>query len=133
MSDAGETFFTSVGCMDGRVQDPVAEFGRQKFGVQFADTITEAGLVGKLAADQIDPNLAESIRFKVTDVSVGKHQSKGIIVHGHQDCAGNPVDDDTHKNQVKKAADFIHSLVQDIPIIPVFVVKENGVWKATEL
>ena len=119
--------------MDGRVQDPVAEFGRQKFGVQFADTITEAGLVGKLAADQIDPNLAESIRFKVTDVSVGKHQSKGIIVHGHQDCAGNPVDDDTHKNQVKKAADFIHSLVQDIPIIPVFVVKENGVWKATEL
>ena len=133
MSDATETFFTSVGCMDGRVQDPVAELGRQKFGVQFADTITEAGLVGKLAADQIDPNLAESIRFKVTDVSMGKHHSKGIVIHGHQDCAGNPVDDDTHKNQVKKAADFVRSLVQDIPIIPVFVIKENGVWKATEL
>ena len=119
--------------MDGRVQDPVAELGRQKFGVQFADKITEAGLVGKLAADQIDPNLAESIRFKVADVSVGKHHSKGIVIHGHQDCAGNPVDDDTHKNQVKKAADFVRSLVQDIPIIPVFVVKENGVWKATEV
>ena len=133
MSDATETFFTSVGCMDGRVQDPVAELGRQKFGVQFADTITEAGLVGKLAADEIDPDLKESLRHKIADVSAGKHHSKGIIVHGHQECAGNPVDDTTHKQNILKAADVIRSIVQNTPVIPVFVIRQSGAWKATEL
>src|SRR3989344_4425383 len=133
MSDAGETFFTSVGCMDGRVQDPVAELGRQKFGVQFADTITEAGLVGKLAADEIDPDLKESLRFKIADVSAGKHHSKGIIVHGHQECAGNPVPDENHKLQIKKAAEFVRLLVPNVPVIPVFVIKQNGGWQVIEL
>ena len=133
MSDAGETFFTSVGCMDGRVQKPVAEFGREKFGAEFADTITEAGLVGKLATDQIDQALINSLKFKIADVSVGKHRSKGIIVHGHQDCAGNPVNDELHKEQTKKAAEFVGSLAKDLPVIPVFVEKVDGKWKVFEL
>ena len=133
MSDAGETFFTSVGCMDGRVQEPVAKFGRQKLDARFADTITEAGLVGKLASENIDQGLIDSLKFKIAEVSGAKHHSKGVIVHGHQDCAGNPVDDETHKAQIKKAADFVRSIVQDIPVIPVFVVKENGEWKAVPL
>lgn len=143
MSDTSETFFTSVGCMDGRVQEPVTQFGRAKFGAQFADTITEAGLVGKLAhlrqdfggqaSDSTDQNFIDSLRFKIADVSVGKHRSRGAIVHGHQDCAGNPVSDEIHKEQVKKAADFVRSLVPEIEVVPVFVVRQNGVWKVMEL
>ena len=34
MSKADETFFTSVGCMEGRVQEVVAQFGRRKFGAR---------------------------------------------------------------------------------------------------
>ncbi len=51
MSMPGETFFTSIGCMDGRVQGPVAEFGREKFGGQFADAITEPGREDGLGFD----------------------------------------------------------------------------------
>lgn len=128
MSGADETFFTAIGCMDGRVQDPVAEFGRAKFGAAFADTITEAGLVGLLAADNTESELLNSIKKKVL-ISVEKHHSKGIVVHGHQDCAGNPVPDEKHKEDILKTAEIIKSFVpQDIPVIPVFVVKEES-WE----
>lgn len=133
MSDADETFFTAVGCMDGRVQDPVAEFGRKKFDAMFADTITEAGLVGKLAVDEVDAGLIESLKFKIAVVSDSKHHSRGIVVHGHQECAGNPVDDEKHKEDIEKAAEFIKSLVPDLQVIPLFVVRESGEWRVKEL
>jgi len=131
MSDAGETFFTAVGCMDGRVQDPIAEFGRKKFNVLFADTITEAGLVGLLEANDTGSLIGESIKKKLL-ISVGKHHSKGIIVHGHQECAGNPVEDGLHKDHVKKAAEFIKTLV-DVLVIPVFVKRGENGWEVEEL
>lgn len=128
MSDASETFFTSVGCMDGRVQDPVAQFGQEKFGAKYPDTITEAGLVGKLAAENVENDLIESLKFKIAVVSDSKHHSKGIVVHGHQDCAGNPVDDETHKKNTKKAAEFIRSIDPNLKVVPVFVVHKDGEW-----
>jgi carbonic anhydrase len=132
MSNVGETFFTAVGCMDGRVQDPVAEFGRNKFGANFADTITEAGLVGMLA-ESVDPDLAKSLEFKIAAISAGKHNSKGVIVHGHQECAGNPVDDDTHKQNIKKASEFVKTLVPNLQVIPLFVVRGESGWEVEEL
>lgn len=134
MSQAGETFFTAVGCMDGRVQKAIAKYGQEKFGVLFPDTITEAGLVGQLAIETPDPKLLESIKFKVVDVSIGKHHSKGIVVHGHQECAGNPVDDEKHKEDVKKSVDVIRSLVgSSVPIQGVFVVHTKHGWQVQEL
>ncbi len=47
MSQTDETFFTVVGCMDGRVQSVMAQFGSKKFNADFPDTITDAGIVGK--------------------------------------------------------------------------------------
>ena len=37
------TFFTVINCMDGRVQLPVINYLKQKFNVEFIDTITEVG------------------------------------------------------------------------------------------
>lgn len=131
MSDAGETFFTSIGCMDGRVQGSVAEFGRAKFGAKFADTITEAGLVG-LLQNNLSDEFISNFKNKI-NVSFEKHHSKGVIIHGHQDCAGNPVDDEIHKQNILKAAEFVRSLVPNLEVIPVFVVRQDGVWQVTEL
>lgn len=131
MSDLNETFFTSVGCMDGRVQDPVAEYGRARFGVLYADTVTEAGLVGLLSQNP-SGELLESIKKKVL-ISVEKHHSKGIVVHGHQECAGNPVEDEVHKQNVLKAAEVIRSMAPNLEVKPAFVVKENGNWKVEEV
>jgi len=121
-SDGGQAFFTSVGCMDGRAQEVVAEFGRKKFGAEFPDTITEAGLVGKLSQDPVDQSLVNSIKFKIVDVSIGKHHSKGVVVHGHQECAGNPVDDKKHKEDIRKSVEVVKSLVNSsVPVFGVFV------------
>ncbi len=132
MSDINDTFFTAVGCMDGRVQDAVAQFGRAKFGVKFADTITEAGLVGLL-----QKNLSEEFLSNFKDkmnVSLEKHHSKGVIVHGHQDCAAsNAAPDETQKEHIRKAADFVRNITPNAEVISVFVIKENGEWKVEVL
>ncbi len=100
MSNVGDTFFTSVGCMDGRVQAPVAQLGRDKFGAKYPDTITEAGIVRAIANN---PKLEfiKNLKFKLS-VSIEKHHSKGIIVSGHEECAGNPVSEEQHKQDIKK-------------------------------
>jgi carbonic anhydrase len=131
MSDLNETFFTSVGCMDGRVQGPVTEYGKKRYQVLYADTITEAGLVG-LISNNPSSELLESIKKKVL-ISVEKHHSKGIVVHGHQECAGNPVDDQIHRQDTLKAASVIHSIVPNLEVKPLFVIKNENGWIVEEL
>ena len=132
MADVGETFFTSVGCMDGRVQAPIASYGQDKYQVLYPDTITEAGLVG-LLANHPSVELLSSIKKKVL-ISLEKHHSKGIIVHGHTACAGNPVEDELHKEQTITAASVIRNFVtEDIEVKPVFVNKTVGGWEVEEL
>lgn len=133
MSQSEETFFTSIGCMDGRVQEPILFFGKKKFGVKYADIITEAGLVGISAKPNINQTLLNLLKQKIK-ISLAKHRSKGIIVHGHQDCAGNPIDDKKHKEDVLKAVKVITSFVPEgIRVIPVFVKRENDEWIVEEL
>ena len=131
MSDVNETFFTSIGCMDGRVQYPVAEYGKKRYGVLYPDTITEAGMVG-LLANNPSRELLDSVKQKVL-ISVEKHHSKGIVVHGHQNCAGNPVEDELHKQHVLKAAREIREMAPDLEVMPVFVIKKDRDWIVEEL
>lgn len=133
MSRKSETFFTSVGCMDGRVQKPVLDFGQQKFGAEFVDTITEAGLVGQLSGESVDPQLAESLKTKI-GISIEKHHSRGIIVHGHQECAGNPVADNVQRNDIRKSLEVVGMLAgKSIPIVGVFVKREGDLWVAEQV
>lgn len=109
-SHANETFFTNVGCMDGRVQKAVNKYGSLVFGAEYADTVTKAGLDGLLAREDIEENVLESIRQMIL-VSVEKHHSYGIIVHGHSECAGNPVSDEQHIKDIKKSVERIKEMV----------------------
>lgn len=124
--------------MDGRCQEAVSLFGQERFGAVYPDTITEAGLVGILAKDNIDQNFLKDLKKKI-DISLAHHHSKGILVFGHEECAGNPVDDEKHKEDVLAAAEVIRSLVDDssIPIIPLFVARslDNHLsdWTAQEI
>jgi len=136
MSKQEEAFFTTVGCMDGRVQEVVAEFGRRKFGAQYPDTITEAGLVGKLAQENTDQALLYPIKNKL-DISLDKHHSRGIVVHGHQECAGNPVEDKRHKDDIQKSVQVIQSLINSsLPAVGVFVKRspqDPSKWEVEEV
>jgi hypothetical protein len=134
MSHAGETFFTSIGCMDGRVHQIITEYGQNRYGVKYADTITEAGIVGQIVKEDVDPKLLEAIKNKIL-ISISKHLSKGIIVHGHVECAGNPIDDELHRKQTIEAAKIVKNMVgaMQIEVIPVFVVRDGDGWKVEEL
>lgn len=114
-----ETFFTSVGCMDGRVQEAIAKFGEEKFHTHYPDTVTEAGLVGKLCHKE--KALLDAIKFKVCDVSIGKHHAKGVIVHGHAECAGNPVEDDQQIKDIRDSVAVMKALAGETPVVGVFV------------
>lgn len=136
MAKSGETFFTSVGCMDGRVQDVIAKFGRKKFGATFPDTVTDAGLVGILAKDSVHPSDLAGIIYKVLGVSIGKHNSSGVIVHGHAECAGNPVDDEKQKQDIIRSVEVIKPFVGPVPVVGVFVHRNKSnpaEWIAEEV
>lgn len=136
MSETGEAFFTSVGCMDGRCQEAIKLFGQDYFGAEFPDTITEAGLVGILAKDKIDNPLLLNLKKKL-EISIKIHHSRGVLVYGHAECAGNPVNDEQHKEDVLKTTKVIRSLVDlSIPVIGVFVRRmeqERNKWKTEEV
>lgn len=120
MSHIDETFFTRVGCMDGRVQIPLRIFGQEKFDAEYPDTITEAGKVGILAHNPSAEFLAQ-LKNKL-DISIDKHNSKGVVVHGHQECAGNPVDDNIHREDVRKSVQVIKQMINNkVPVLGVFV------------
>jgi len=132
MSQTGETFFTVVGCMDGRCQIVVADYGKKTFGAIFPDTITEPGIVGMLSGNPSHEFL-ENLKKKI-HISLEKHHSQGIVVDGHAECAGNPVDDQTHKDNVKKSVEVIKSMVDNsIPVTGVFAARNDNTWEVSEI
>jgi hypothetical protein len=74
--------------MDGRVQLPTIAFLKKRFNVDHVDMITEAGtnhMLGQLT----DYSLLQSV-FDRLRLSIKHHDSVGIAIVGHFDCAGNP-------------------------------------------
>jgi carbonic anhydrase len=84
------SFCTAINCMDGRFQESVVRFLKERFGVAYVDMITEPGPV-RILHEASDTARMNAI-FERVAVSVGKHGSRHIAVIGHEDCAGNPVD-----------------------------------------
>jgi hypothetical protein len=114
--------------MDGRSQVPVTEFLKKKYGVDYVDMITEPGPDGILAANQ-DKATIESIKKRV-GISTGKHGSKHIAIAGHDDCAGNPVNEDTHLAHIRSAVKTVKSWGVKAEVIGLWV---DDKWKVNEI
>ena len=109
-------FATSVSCMDGRIQIPLAKWIKENYSVDFVDAITEPGVDNKVA-ENLD---LTSIKSKI-NISINAHKSEMIVVSGHYDCAGNPVSDEEHMSQIKKGVEVISSWGLDVKVIGVWV------------
>lgn len=94
-------FAAAINCMDGRTQLPVSNWVKEKYGVEYVDTITEPGPV-RILAEARDPHALDSIRRRL-DISVRKHGSNRVAIVAHADCAGNPVDKETQLDQLRSA------------------------------
>lgn len=97
--------------MDGRVQKAVNKYASLIFGAEFADTVTKAGLVGLFSKADIDEEIYASVKNMIL-VSTDKHHSYGIIVHGHEGCAGNPVEEAQHIKDIKKSVETVKKMVK---------------------
>ncbi len=122
------TFVTAINCMDGRVQLPVIEYLKNKFGVDYVDMITEPGPI-KFLAENVDKITVESIRKRV-EISVVKHGSKVVAIVGHDDCAGNPVDRATQVEQIRKSIELANSWDFAVQFLSLFV---NKRWEVEEI
>ena len=109
--------------MAGRIQLPGIAFLQHYFNVKFVDTITEAGPIRILAAQQ-EMRLVQSIMDRVR-TSVNVHNSEGIAVVGHYDCAGNPVTREEQIKQIDKSITYIKKHYPHVPVIGLWV-DENG-------
>lgn len=78
-------FYTAINCMDGRVQLPVIHYLTHRFNVDVVDTITEAG-PAMLLSHQREDVRCESV-FERVRISTEIHNSVGIAIIGHHDCA----------------------------------------------
>ena len=118
------SFYTAINCMDGRIQDSVANYIKKKYNVLFVDMITGAGPV-KILSNKKSDNL-ESI-ISCIDISLKKHKSKGIAIVAHYDCAGNPISDEEQKKLLKKSVIFLADKYINISICGLWVDKDRKV------
>ena len=118
--------------MDGRIQKPLREFAREKFGVDFVDAITDRGGLLRHLPGAENEGYVENMLQNI-QVSLTAHNSKGIIMAGHQECAGYPIPGDQKRKEVVDAANLLRGKFAGIEIIPVFVVENEGGWKVENL
>jgi hypothetical protein len=109
-------FATSVSCIDGRIQTPLAKWIIENYSVDYVDTITEPG-VDKTVAEHFE---LESLKTKV-DISINAHKSDLVVLSGHYDCAANQVSNEKHIELIKKGVEVISSWNLGVKVIGVWV------------
>ena len=120
-------FVTAINCMDGRTQEPLINWAKEKFGADYIDMINEPGPDKVLLTD--DKNFF-NYTLKKIKISTEKHGSKLLIIVGHYDCAGNPVSKEEHINFVKESIKTVKTLLSGIDIIGIYI---NENWEVEEL
>ena len=121
-------FCTAINCMDGRVQLPVIKYLQKRFNVEYVDTITEGG-PNLILSEGKNEILIQSI-FDRVKISVEKHNSVGIAITGHYDCAKNPASESEQIRQIEKAIEVIKKQFGNMEIIGLWI-DEN--WHVKEL
>ena len=110
-----KSFATSLSCMDGRVQLPMINLIKEKYSVDFVDTITAPGIDKVIFNGDI-----ESIKKSVI-ISVSNHKSSHIVISGHFGCAGNPVSNDEHFTHIEKSVEIVTSWNLGVDVIGVWI------------
>lgn len=116
-------FATAINCIDGRVQTPVSDWIRERFGVQYVDMITEPGVVRIMSLGPL--STVGSIKQKVM-ISVKGHHSNVIAIVGHCDCLANPIPKDEHLDYIKQSVERVASWGLSVRILGLWV---NERWQ----
>ncbi len=121
-------FCTVINCVDGRVQLPVISYLQKRFKVDYVDSITEAG--PNLILSEYKNMVSIETIFNKLKISIEKHNSVGIGIVGHYDCAGNPATQDNQIRHIQKAIKLLRQQYENIEIIGLWVDKN---WEVHEI
>lgn len=114
--------------MDGRVQLPVNKYLQNRFNTQYVDTITEPG-PNLILAEQKNSTLLHSI-FARLKISIEKHNSIGVAIAGHYNCAGNPASKDEQIVHIEKAVELVRKQHPETEVIGLWADKN---WQVNEI
>jgi hypothetical protein len=120
---AKHKFGTAINCIDGRVQSPVTKWLKENYSLDFVDMITEPG--PDRVVSEGNPDKLEALKRKA-GISVNAHGSNVIVIAGHHDCAGNPVSQEEHVNQIRKSVQTVKSWNLPVRVIGAWV---NDRWE----
>ena len=119
-------FATAITCIDGRVQQPVADWMKLNTNVEYVDLITEPG-PDKVLSSETTYVVDEIIR-KVT-FSVKYHESPVVALCGHHDCAANDADREGHIEQIMEGIRVLQSYSLNVRLIGLW----QNEWGSVEL
>lgn len=123
-----KTFVTAINCMDGRVQEPVIRYMKERFNADYVDMITEPSPVAIITSPMRDQRMA-SIRTRL-DISVHHHGSRVVAIVAHHDCAGNAVPSTRQMEQVRESIKAVKLLHPEVEAFALWV-DEN--WEVSEV
>lgn len=114
----GPRFAVAVTCMDGRVQEALADWVRRRFEVDHVDMLTAAGADAVVVQDA-------AVRARLlADVALSRraHGSKHLVLASHSDCAANPGDQDEHQRSVRAGLELLAAELPGMTVVGVHVV-----------
>lgn len=100
-------FGTAINCIDGRIQEPVIDFMKEKYDIDGVDMVTFPGVDGIISSSENSDEIA--LLRNAVSISIEKHHSRIIAVVGHFDCAGNPGNREHHYTHVRSAVHEVTS------------------------
>jgi hypothetical protein len=122
-------FGTAITCIDGRVQEPVTQWVRNRFLVDYVDMVTEPGADLVIAHGTSD--LVDALRQKVL-ISVNAHGSTVVAVSGHHDCAAHPVEKAQHVADIRQAVQTIRGWNLSATLVGLWVAEDRTVEVVTQ-
>ena len=115
----GFRFGTAINCIDGRTQEVVIEYMKQKYNIDGVDMVTFPGADGLFSNEQNSTEIA--LIRRAVSISIERHGSQIIALVGHYDCAGNPGDREHHNKHIRRAMQEVSSWKLNTEVIGLYV------------
>ncbi len=123
-------FCTVINCMDGRIQLPVIRYLQERFDAEHVDNITEAG-PNLILAEQKRTASVQAILERLK-ISIENHNSIGIALVGHHECAGNPVSKDDQIGHMAKAIQFLREHYPNTQMLGLWIDENREIHEINE-
>ena len=125
-------FATAITCIDGRVQQPVADWMKLHTNVDYVDLITEPGPDKVLSTEStyVVDEIVRKVKF-----SVQYHASPVVALCGHHDCAANHSTREEHIEQILDGIRVLASYQINVRILGLWLNEWNSVelvWDTQE-